>query len=317
MDNGLNLILIPSWFPGLYIEILAMEILEVNGPNEKGLQTGFIPTNPELFEIHTDDKSSTVDIKKSSQTAGPPVNVHFVFKGHRYDPRPFLRLSDNDRGDDEKYRGFMTRIVLGVVREMTSMLTADEAILGNTYGTDINVLNQRRRDRLERVLVRAFRDAAESQTDANARISKRASAQRDAEEMLDDIFTAIELRKNGRNYPNILQYLEAELAVYAGFWITSFTQLDVDPAPEIEAAQKAKRAAAIAVEVAELEKQARGLKGEGERDYWVRQIEGIGNAIQDGYQQEALRNLIALRLAEGGNTILAAGFDNLINLLKK
>lgn len=304
MDEGLNLILIPSWFPSFDIGVLRCEKLEINGPKETGLETPWLPTRPELIESDDDSDAKTVDTRKGTKTAGPPVRLTFKLTGVRHDPRPFLRLSDEDREDDKKFQGLAGRYCQAALAWYTRQLTADEAIIGESYEAEISRVNDKRREAIRRQVRKELAAAAEAESNDTDKAAKRANLERDTGQMTEDLYEPIVLERDGRSHSSLFQYIAQELRRHTGLRLNTFEILDIDPSPEVEAAQKAKKTAQIAVETEKLKRKARAIAGSAEGDFIARQIDVIA-AMAKISPERALERLTALRLAESGsNTII-------------
>lgn len=342
MDEGLNLILIPSWFPSFDIGILQCEKLEINGPKETGLETPWLPTRPELIESEEDRDPKTLDIREGTKTAGPPVRLTFKLTGVRHDPRPFLRLSDEDREDDTKFQGLIGRYCQAALAWYTRQLMADEAVVGNSYESDIDdpdndidnskkkSINAKRRASIMQQLRRELKASVEAQVEAAIVVATTealaAGRTLDANEkenvkksiplwekerfeaellrLLDELYEPIVLRRNDKEYKNLFGYIAEELRRHTGLRLISFEILDIDPSPEVEAAQKAKKTAQIAVETEKLKRKARAIAGAAEGDFIARQIDAVAEAAKVS-PDIAMAKLTALRLAESGsNTII-------------
>ncbi|PWB38996.1 MAG: hypothetical protein C3F02_01140 [Parcubacteria group bacterium] len=311
MDEGLNLILIPSWFPGFDIAELFCEELEINGPKGTALKTEFIPTRPELLDVDENGKATV------GTEPGPPIQIAYKLTVMRHDPRPFLRLADEDRSDDAKFQGLIARYVEGALTEYTRQLTNNEAKVKNPYLGNVADINRKRETQIEQQVRKELLTeitskpyvAPEGGPAEDPRLTNFHQLVEERQQSLLTEIDMVDLSREGRTYETFPQYLAEDLRRHTGVRLVRFQIMDVNQSPDIEAAQKALRVAETKIQTAVKYARARAEQGKGEGDFIVRQVEAIYQSLDLGDKAEAMRLLTALRLAESGGTVaFPAGF---------
>lgn len=310
MDNGLNFIRMRSWFPEVSIGVVPCEVQELNGPKEKGYKTDWIPTGPNLFENNDDRNVKTIDVKKASQTNGPPLMFTYKLTVALYDPRPYFHYSDADRGDREKFAGVMVRQAEGQLNHVVSMLSYEEAQARNSYGLSIAEINYKRSQIVEKAIEKALRDKNDAEVDPAKKLSP-AQLRAELIRMKGEIYSPINIVNEGMSYDSFFQSVQGELQVHTGARLITFQIMDITPAQIVEEAQKRRTVANIDAETAEAEAKALRTRQLAQGESLSLEAGAVAAEIYKGNdpvemalaRREALKIVIARRLAENAGTI--------------
>lgn len=128
LRDGLNIMSLPVWFPGLKFYVFRKEILEI----DKFKIADRLPTSTEPCQFEQDTATGKWIEKRRQDdnlpAPGPTVEYFVNIRARTFvDPELFLRLSDEDRAN---YQAMIQRVAQNMLGRLTRRLNLNQALTG-------------------------------------------------------------------------------------------------------------------------------------------------------------------------------------------
>lgn len=265
LRDGINIMSLPIWFPGLKFYVFRREILEI----DKFKIADRLPTSIAPCEFTLKEDGKLIEERDPSAavfTPGPTVEYYVNIRTRMFvDTELFLRLSDEDRAN---YQALIQRVAQNMLGRLSRRLSLSQALIGGYAVSEHHYF------RLEG-LVKA--DDVEGHEDGV-------------------------VEYDGTTYVTFKKVLSLELMRSVGFSLVSLEISDANPPLDLEQSQVDLEKARIELETERVRAEIQVVKVKAEGTAMAAKLSEIQTAME--HAENAADFLKAITLAQSDNTIV-------------